>query len=348
MAGGGVALVTGATGFIGLRLVKTLVERGEKVKALIRQRRLDYPPGYEVDGFCPLDHPAVKVVYGDISDPRAISETMQGCSQIYHLAGYAKNWAPDATVFYKVNVQGLLNVIKAAQQADVERIVWTSTQLTCGPTPPGQLATEETLPRDGLYWTDYQRSKRQAELLAFEAVQREHVPVVIVNPTRVYGPGYLSEANTATRLIDLRARGRFPFLPNRGRNIGNWVYVDDVVQGLLLAMQRGRIGEKYILGGENASLREFCQAIDRVNGRSRLKIPLLGFSTWGFAYYRQFLADFLGVYPTITPGWVRIFFADWPCTSRKAETELGYRITPLEKGLQLTCRWLQETRKLRP
>lgn len=347
MSGSDISLVTGAAGFIGLRLVQALVERGARVRALVRQHRIDSLPGCEVDGFHPLEHPAVELAYGDVTGPDSLSHAMDGCAQVYHLAGYAKNWAADPTVYYKVNVQGLLNVLNAARQAGVQRIVWTSTQLTCGPTPLGELATEKTLPADGHYWTDYQRSKRQAELLAEEAARQHGTSIVIVNPTRVYGPGRLSEANAATQLIDLYDRGRFPFLPNLGRNIGNWVFVDDVVQGLLLAMERGRHGEKYILGGENASLKDFCRVIDRVSGRRHFQIPLLGFSTLAFAYYRQFLADYFGVHPTITPGWVRIFFANWPCTSRKAEIELGYRITPLEQGIRITYQWLLRTRQQR-
>ncbi len=347
MAGSELSFVTGATGFIGLRLVRALVERGERVRALVRRFRGAFLPHCDIDGHHPLEHPAVELAAGDITEPDSLSHAMRGCSQVYHLAGYAKNWAPDPTVYYKVNVQGLLNVLKAAKQTGVKRIVWTSTQLTCGPTLPGELATEETLPADGSYWTDYQRSKRQAELLAVEAAQRENAPVVIVCPTRVYGPGNLSESNSATRLIDLYDRGRFPFLPNLGRNIGNWVFIDDVVRGLLSAMEKGRCGEKYILGGENASLKEFCQVVGRVSGRRRFQIPLFGFSTLVFAYVQQFLADYLSVYPTITPGWARIFFADWPCTSRKAEIELGYQVTPLETGIRLTYQWLQHTRQLR-
>jgi nucleoside-diphosphate-sugar epimerase len=168
---------------------------------------------------------------------------------------------------------------------------------------------------------------------------------VIVNPTRVFGPGYLTEGNSLTRLIDQYDRGRAPILPNLGRSVGNWVFVDDVVRGLILAMEKGRVGQKYILGGENASLKEFFRAIDRVTGRRHFQLPVLRLAPTAFAYFEKWRADWFGIYPRITPGWVRTFFADWPCSCQKAQRELGYQITPLDEGLRITCDWLQHVRK---
>ncbi len=169
--------------------------------------------------------------------------------------------------------------------------------------------------------------------------------MVIVNPTRVFGPGRLTESNSGTLLIDRRARGLSPLLPNRGKNIGNWAFIDDVVEGLMLAMERGRIGERYILGGENVTLREFYQAIDEAAGRRRLTLPLLGFGAMCFARLEKLLADRFGIYPLITPGWVRTFFSDWAVSSAKAQRELGYQVTPLVESIKKTLQWLCKTRK---
>ena len=338
-------LVTGATGFIGTRLVQALTERGLCVRALARRGRPEPPPGFAVEGRGPLDHERVELTTGDLGDRESLARAAEGCSQVYHLAGYAKNWAPSRQVYYDLNVQGTLNVLAAAQRAGARRIVWTSSQMTSGPSPPGQVANEETSRLSDRYFTDYEATKHAAEKLAVQAAQERGVPVVIVNPTRVYGPGHLTEGNSVTRLLDQYDRGLVPILPNLGRNAGNWVLVDDVVDGLIRAMERGRIGQKYILGGENATLKEFFRTIDRVTGRRHVQIPLFRGVPLLFAHVEQKLADWFGVYPKVTPGWVRMFFCEWPCTSEKAERELGYQHTSLEDGIRRTYQWLVRVRK---
>jgi farnesol dehydrogenase len=260
------------------------------------------------------------------------------------LAAYAKNWAPDPDTFYRMNVEGLRNVFQAARQHAVERVVWTSSIVTFGPTPPGVIG-DESLPRTtNRYFTEYEETKAIAEREALQAAAGGF-PVVIVNPTRVYGPGHLTEGNSLARLIDDYDRGRVPVLLNRGINVGNYVLVDDVVQGHLLAMEKGRIGERYILGGENATLKEFFRTIDRVSGKRHFQIPMLHVTPLVFAYLQKKRAEWFGVHPTITPGWIRTFVADWAYRSDKAARELGYRPTPLEEGVRITYQWLQRVRQ---
>ena len=194
------------------------------------------------------------------------------------------------------------------------------------------------------YFTEYEATKVAAEREVL-ALAAEGFPVVIVNPTRVYGPGHLTEGNALSRLIDDYDCGRVPVLLNRGVNVGNYVLVDDVVAGHLLAMERGRPGERYILGGENVSLKEFFRTIDRVSGKRHLQLPILGFSPLAFAWFQQKRAEWFGVYPRITPGWVKTFLVNWAYSSEKAERELGYVRTPLEQGIRVTYDWLLRTRK---
>lgn len=311
---------------------------------MARRGRPAPPPGLAQDGRGPLDHPLVELVAGDLTDRDSIARAVDGCAEVYHLAGYAKNWSPRREVYDELNVRAMLAVLNAARRAGARRIVWTSSQLTSGPTPPGQVADEATPRSSGRCLTDYERSKLEGERLAVAAAEQD-VPVVIVNPTRVYGPGYLTEGNAVTRLIDMYDRGLVPVLLNFGRNVGNWALVDDVVEGMILAMERGRTGQKYILGGENATLRQFFRTIDRATGRRHFQIPILRFAPLAFAHLQQKRADWFGVYPTITPGWVRTFLADWPCTSAKAQRELGYRPRSLEEGIQVTWEWLNRVRK---
>jgi nucleoside-diphosphate-sugar epimerase len=337
--------VTGAGGFIGARLVWELVQRGHTVHALTRNGKLDPPPGFLPSERPEFPHPNIRLVAGHINDPESIRRGMEGCSQVYHLAGYAKNWAPDANRYLDVNVRGLMHVGQIARELEIDRLVWTSTMLTFGPTLRGQIGDESMSRNDPNAFTQYEASKLQAERLAGEFIDKG-LPLVIVNPGRVFGPGHLSEGNSVSLLLDMYDRGRFPFLLGGGRNIGNWVLVDDVVRGLILAMERGRAGEKYLLGGENVSLEQFFRLVDEVSGKRHFQISVRRPVAIAYAWLLKQRAQWLGIYPQITPDWVRLFLADWAYTSAKAQRELGYTITPLKEAVQKTYNWLQRVRSL--
>ncbi len=339
----GKILVTGATGFIGTRLVYALAERGHTVRALSRQSALHAPPGLGWPAGWPQGDPRVEQVQGDITDGESLRHALEGCSHVFHLAAYAKNWAKDPTRYERMNVEGMHAVFEAARRQGVARVVFTSTIVSLGPTPPGRVG-DEAMPRHtDACFTAYEATKTRAEAEALQ-MARDGFPVVVVNPTRVYGPGHLTEGNSMTLLIDQYDRGRMPWLLNRGVNVGNYVLVDDVVAGHLLAMERGRPGERYILGGENASLAEVFALIDAVGGRRHLRIPVAPSAALAFAHLLQQRAAWFGVYPQITPGWVRTFLVDWAYRSDKAERELGYRPTPLAEGIEQTYAWLQRVR----
>lgn len=344
MEAGAKVFVTGATGFIGTRLVQALTDRGEQVRALSRRGTPEVPPGFGFQDGGPLARPEVELVRGDITDRDSLLRGMEGCDRVYHLAAYAKNWAPDPATYDRMNIEGMHNVFDAAEKLGVRRVVWTSTQITFGPTPRGQTADEDTPRATDRFLTDYERTKTIAERQALERAAKGF-PVVIVNPGRVYGPGLLTEGNSVSLLIDQYDRGLVPVLLNRGVNVGNWVLVDDVVQGHLLAMEKGRVGQRYMLGGENASLRQFFRTVDQVSGRRHFQFPLFSLMPRGFAWVQKKRADWFGVYPQITPGWVRTFCLEWSHSSQKAERELGYRPTPLAEGLRITYEWLQRVRK---
>ncbi len=334
--------VTGAGGFIGSRLVWELLQRGHTVHALTRNGKITTPPGFPPEQRPDFSHPNLRIFCGDVTKPESFRAAMDGCSQVYHLAGYAKNWARNLKTYLDINVLGLLQVAVTARELKVDRFVWTSSLLTSGPSLPGQIIDEAT-PRNFPYsFTQYEGSKLEAEKIAVSLVSKGH-HLVTVSPGRVFGPGYLSEGNSVSLLIDMYDRGKLPFLLG-GRNVGNWVLVDDVVQGLILALERGRSGEKYMLGGENASLKQFLSLVDKVSGRRHFQITIRRPAGMTYAWLQQKRAQRFGIHPQITPDWVRVFLTDWAYSSAKAERELGYRITPLEEAVRITYDWLLRVR----
>ncbi len=331
-------LVTGAMGFIGSSLTRQLLAQGWRVRGMSRSKP-QIPPGYEGDVREIWEHPNFERAVGDVNDVDSLTSAMDGCKYVISLAGYARNYARDPQVFYRVNVDGMRNVFNVAKKLEVERIVWTSTIVTFGPTPKGQTC-DETLERiTDVCYTEYEDSKKKAEEEALQYAKKG-LPLVIVNPTRVYGPGQLSEGNAMAGLIRDYRRGVGPFLLNYGRNYGNYGYVDDIAWGHYLALERGRVGERYILGGDNASLLELYRLIDKVDGKTHWKLPMYKFIPLLVSRFLQLNARLTGMYPRITPGWVKTFLVDWKYSCEKAEKELGYAPIPLEEGLRRTCAWL--------
>ncbi|MBQ1337389.1 MAG: NAD-dependent epimerase/dehydratase family protein [Thermoguttaceae bacterium] len=330
--------ITGATGFLGTSLTRQLLADGWHVRGMSRSKP-KLPLGLDCDVKDVWEHPNFEHVSGDVKDVDSLTRGMTGCKYVLSLAGYARNYARDPKVFFDVNVDGMRNVLNVANQLGVEKIVWVSTIVSFGPTPKGQTC-DETLARiTDKYYTEYEESKSVAEKEALQFAKRG-TPLVIVNPTRIYGPGQLSEGNAMAGLIRDYRRGTAPFLLNYGVNYGNYGYVEDVARGVFLALERGRIGERYILGGDNASLLELYRMIDKIDGKKHCKLPMYKFMPLLVAHILKLWARLTGVYPRITPGWVRTFLVDWKYSCDKAKKELGYAPIPLEQGLRSTIEWL--------
>ena len=319
--------ITGASGFIGGRLAHRLVADGHTVRALVRS------PEKATD----LIHPNIEVIKGDLANLEALRKGMEGCQQAYHLAAYAKVYAKDPSIFYDINVQGTLNVMDVALEQGVERIVVTSTGGTLGPSRQGkEKITEENFPTT--YFNDYEKTKAESEDKVREYARKgQHV--VLVNPTRLYGPGELSESNIGTRMVKQYINGKWRFLPGNGHKIGSYVYVEDVVEGHLLAMEHGRAGERYILGGENASYREFFEVVREISGKRYRLFIMPVFMLMIFAQL-QAMKGWFGGRPVITKSWVRRFLHHWVISTDKAEKELGYKPTSLKDGMRITIEWL--------
>lgn len=321
-------LVTGATGYIGQRLAFRLAEGGDTVHALCRS-----PEKARA-----LTHERIKIFLGDIEDPDSVRRAAEGCRKAYHTAALVSVWSKDPGDYSRVNAGGTVKLIEAAVAEGIERIVITSTAGVFGPSHGGLV--DESTPRQVPYFNEYESSKAEMHA-AVRAKSAEDVHAVIVCPTRVYGPGPMAEANAATRMVQRYIAGRWRALPGDGRRSGNYVFIDDVIDGHLAAMDRGRSGEAYILGGENASYREFFATLAAVSGRDERLYPMPIAALMAFAWTEQKRADWFGRKPLITPSWVRRYSFDWANSSAKAETELGYTPRPLRDGLALTVDWLR-------
>ncbi|MDO5552521.1 MAG: NAD-dependent epimerase/dehydratase family protein [Planctomycetia bacterium] len=339
----GTILITGASGFIGTTLVRILLSQGYKLHTMSRSEP-QLPVGCDDRMEDLWGHKNLTHFRGDVCDKESLARAMAGCRYVIHLAGYAKNYAKDINTYTRINIEGAANVFDLSAESGIEKIVWTSTIVSLGPTRRGQIG-DETMPRNTRrYYTEYERTKTIAEERSHEWIAKG-LPLVIVNPTRVYGPGQLSEGNSLGLLIDDYMHGRLPFLLNGGINTGNYVLVDDVAKGIYLALEHGRVGERYILGSENATLGEFFRTVDRVTGKRHWKIPVFRPGAMIFSYAQLAVAKMTNGYPRITPGWMRTFLADWSFSCEKAKRELGYEPESLEEGLRKTCVWIDRIKK---
>jgi nucleoside-diphosphate-sugar epimerase len=321
-------LVTGATGFIGSRLVERLIAEGGQVTIL--NRRNGSPPF--------ASSLLVRACTGDILDIGSIRRAMEECDRVYHLAAFAKPWAKDPSTFMQVNVSGLRNVLHAARDAKIRRVVFTSTAMTIGPSP--ETLADETSPPPAFARTLYEKSKLMAEAVARQS-NDAGLPVVVVNPTRVFGPGPLTEANSVTRMIQLYIEGRWRWILGTGREVGNYAFIDDVVTGHMLAMERGRPGERYLLGGANARFAEFIRTVGEISRRAHRLIHIPAPLALAFARFEATRARLFSSQPVISPEWVRTFLDDWAYSTGKAERELGYRPTPLREAMTRTIAWIE-------
>jgi farnesol dehydrogenase len=326
-------LITGASGFTGDRLARRLAADGSALRCLVRSEA----------AAADLTARGIEAVIGDIRDKESVKRAVEGCNRVFHLAAYARNWAADPNTYTCVNVIGFVNVAEAALEQSVHRFVLTSSSVVSGPT--GKAVADETTPGSRAdFFTEYEKSKYSAEREAAVFLDRG-LPLVVVRPTRVYGPGRLTEGNSVTIMIDKFLRGRFPFLLDGGRQTGNYVYIDDVIEGHLRAMTDGRIGEVYILGGENSRLRDFFAVVSEVSGRNAPRLPMPPGLARTVARMELGKAKLSGLYPLITPGWVDTFLADWAYSSEKAKAELGYSGRGLKEGIKLTVEWLRHKKR---
>ena len=301
--------LTGGTGYLGRAIAAALAGRGHDLVVFSRSARRAGLPATAVDG--------------DIRDAAAVERASAGCDAIVHSAALVSIWRRRRQDFDDVNVGGLRNVIAAAARNRINRVVYTSSFLALPP-------AGETTP---IAANDYQRTKTAADRVAGEAV-REGAPLVRVYPGVVYGPGAATEGNLLGRLIADHLKHRLPALVGP-ENPWSFAYVDDVAAGHCAALERGAIGGRYSLGGENAPPRRAFEIVQEITGRRPpLRMPFPIATALGAA--EELRVSVFGGLPLVTRGAVEIFRHDWSLDSRPAQRELGYTMTPLSDGIRRT------------
>jgi farnesol dehydrogenase len=319
-------LVTGATGFLGNRLVHRLTACGSRVRVLVRDEDRLLRPG---DG--DLD-----VHVGDVTDTEALRRAVDGCDRIVHAAALVREWAPDRSQFDRVNVEAPLALLDLAREAS--RVVIVSSFMALGPSGDRPADEDHEVP-GRTFFNDYERTKttahfRLAERLAFTP------PLVVVYPGVIYGPGPRTAGNIMVRLILDHARGKMPGLVGSGRQLWSYVHVEDVVDGILAALDQPG-GSRFVLGGENVSQRDFWKTACDLAGLRPLtrRIPLWAART--VARISFLSSRLVGREPGMTPGAVRIFDHDWALDSGRAREAFAWDPRSLEDGLRDTIEWLR-------
>ena len=317
-------LVTGATGFIGSAVTRALLAEGRSVVGLVQ-------PGADERGLNGLD---VERRTADLRDPEAVGRAVKGCSVVFHIAALYRFWARDPKSFYTVNVDGTRNVLAAARDAAVDRVVYTSTVGTLG-LESGRPAHELDYPDVGHLFGAYKRSKYVAEHEVLRAAA-QGLPVTLVLPTTPIGPGDRGPTPTGRIVLDY-LNGRMPGFVDTVLNV---VHVDDVARGQLLAAERGEIGHSYSVGGENLSLAAVLAELAELTGlpRPRFRVPR------GLVFTAARISEavegrLLGRQPSVPLEAARMSTTRMAFDDTRARCELGYTSRPAREALADSVRW---------
>jgi dihydroflavonol-4-reductase len=324
------AFVTGATGFLGSHVARVLVEHGAELRLLVRRTS-------DLRNIADLNADRVE---GDLRDATSIEKALSGCEVVFHVAADYRLWVRDPDEMYRSNVEGTRFLIEAARKQGVRRIVYTSSVATMGfgsGSNNGRVADEES----PVSLTDmighYKRSKFMAEQVAIEA-GKSGVDVVIVNPTTPIGERDIKPTPTGRIVVDFLKR-KFPAYVETGLNL---VDATECARGHVQALEKGRAGERYILGGENLTLKQILDQLAAITGLEspRVKVPHI-VALAGGVFYEMVMGRLLGREPRATIDEVRMARKMMFVSSAKAERELGWRLVPVDGALRRSVEWFQ-------
>lgn len=321
------AFITGATGFVGSHVARALAAEGAELRLLVR-------PTSRKDNIADL---RAETVVGDLRKPESLKQAMAGCEFVFHVAADYRLWVRDPQEMYRANVEGTRAIIEAAQQSGVRRVIYTSSVATMGFTNEGHIATETSPVSINDMVGHYKRSKFMAEEIALET-GRKGANVVVVNPTTPIGEYDIKPTPTGRIVVDFLKR-KFPAYVDTGLNLAD---VKEVARGHLLAMEKARPGERYILGGENLTLKQILDKLAAMTGLPSPKTKVPHAVAMGFAVFDQFFTGMvMGKEPRATIDAVKMGRKKMFASSAKAERELGYKALPVEDALRRAIEWFQ-------
>jgi len=324
------AFVTGATGFVGSHVARLLAEQGADLRLLVR-------PTSKLDNIRDL---RADQVTGDLRDPASLKSAMSGCDYVFHVAADYRLWAPDPREMYASNVEGTRAIIQAAQEAGIKRVVHCSSVATMG-------FTDQPIPvkeSDPVTIADmighYKRSKFMAEQVALEAGNKG-ANVVVVNPTTPIGEADIKPTPTGRIILDFLKR-KFPAYVDTGLNLAD---VREVARGHIRAMEHAMPGERYILGGEDLTLKQLLDKLAALTGLPSPTTKVPHSVAYAFAWFDEFFTGrLLGKEPRATREAVKMGRKKMFASSEKAVRDLGYRVTPVEPALQRAIDWFRANR----
>jgi dihydroflavonol-4-reductase len=321
-------LVTGASGFVGSAVTRKLVEAGHSVRALVRNNS---PRGH-------LAGLGLEFFEGDLRDRNSVARAMGGTRYVFHVAADYRLWVRDRTELFASNVEGTRNLMEEAMRAGVERVVYTSSVATIALRHDGTAADESIGLREDQGIGLYKRSKIAAERLVETMIADRGLAAVIVNPSTPIGPCDVKPTPTG-RIIVEAACGRMPAFIDTGLNLA---HVDDVAGGHLAALHHGKIGERYILGGQNVLFSQMLRDVAGLVGRRAARVRLPWRTFMPIAFFAEAIAGVTGREPFATLDGVRMAKYRMFFTSTKAERELGYRMRPYAEGIEAAVRWFRD------
>lgn len=323
-----VTFLTGATGFVGASVARLLIEKGHKLRVLSRphndRRNLD---GLNVD-----------VVEGDLARPETYRDALTGCQNLFHVAADYRIWVPDAAAMHRINVDGTRHLMLAALDAGIERVIYTSSVATLGLHKDATSADEDTPVTFADMVGVYKQSKYLAEQEVSRLISHHGLPAVIVNPSTPIGPRDIKPTPTGKIIVDAM-HGLMPAYVDTGLNIA---HVEDVAMGHWLAFERGVIGQRYILGGENLALSDILTIIANIVGRPAPTIKLPRAAIYPIALGMEIAARLTGWEPMVTRDALRMSKKKMYFSTAKAERDLGYTARPAREAIADAIKWFTD------
>jgi nucleoside-diphosphate-sugar epimerase len=321
-------MITGATGFFGNRLAMKLAESNHQVHALVRDLKSPFLPV----------HKNITPFEGDLQDKQSIARAMKDCEKVYHTAAVVTLYSKDSDKFYQVNVVGTENVLATALENNIEKLVFTSSAGVIGHSLKEPLTEDD--PRTTGFDNDYEITKSLGENLVSQYCKMG-LNGIIVNPTKIFGPGQETHIISVNSIIRDFIKKRFALCPSPSHYLSNYVYIEDAVQGHIMAMEKGEPGERYILGGENKSFKTFFSSIKNLSGLNGIIIPIPRAVTVTWGFLNLYLSKVLGNDPYFTHKGVKHIYCNKAFSSEKAIQQLGYKVTPFEKAISETIQYLK-------